>query len=420
MLPMSASAISLRLRLRLEDYARTHRASILPTAFRSADSWLRRKPDTADALARYLVASHPSRFRASLVRAALAAARVSAEDLCSRVELNYSVILKAPQSPRERGVLLVSFEPELQKLVRAERFAELEEAYQIAFLPTWQPFYSGAFFRLVHRARRPFFVMPSCSREMELCRQTSPLCEPLPFQSSSWVPKSFGFGSGLARDIDFLMLANFSKYKRHWRFFEAIPSMASDARIVVAGRPLGDRTLESLRREARAFGAEARIRFVENPSNDEVRALLGRARVVVATSHKEGSYIGVAEALMAGASVAMYENAQIGSRECINRQTGFLLSPRLPLGEQLMQCLVLSDSMDPASWAKTEWSAEANVGRWNALMRAGANSRNEPWTVDIAPFFCRNFDFIVVNPDQRSALKEEEARCERDYGVKVK
>jgi glycosyltransferase involved in cell wall biosynthesis len=388
------------------------------SSLKAIASWLRGQSDTADALARYLVAAHPSAFRRQLLRAALATADRGMEDTQTQTRLIRSVILKTPQSPAERGVLLVSFESEIEKLARSVSFPRLEASYQIVFVPTWQPFYAGSLFRFVRVARRPFFLMPSAARDAALCQELSPLCEALPFQSSSWVSSSFG-RAGAVRNIDLLMLANFSKYKRHWRLFEAVGSMPRETRVVVAGRPLGGRTLGSLRAEAAAFGAEQRIEFVENPSDDEVEALLERTRVLFAPSHKEGSYIGVVEAMMAGAAVAMYDNAQIGSREYVNERTGFFLSPRRPLAPQLMACLAATPERDPAAWARANCSAEVNVERWNGIMRERSRRSGEPWTVEIPRFFCRNFEFFVSEPQVAAALRAEEDRCAREFGVTV-
>jgi hypothetical protein len=330
------------------------------------------------------------------------------EDWRGHVRLDRSAILKLPQSRRERGVLLVSFESELDKLAHCQKLSELEEAYQIVFLPTWQPFYSGALFRFVRRARRPFFVMPSTSRDASLCSEVSPMCEALPFQASSWVPSTLCPRAASPRDIDLLMLANFSKYKRHWRLFEALASLPRQTRAVVAGRPLEGRT-SPLRREASVW--RRANRFVENPATPGEHAPLESACLFA--PDKRGIYIGVAGLI--GATVAMYK-IRIGSG--IKSETGFLchLDTTWCATHGLPR---RSWSMDPATWARANRSADVNVLRWNALMRERSEKCGEPWTVDIPHFFCRNFAFLVNDPELRASLKAEEVRCAKEFGVAV-
>jgi glycosyltransferase involved in cell wall biosynthesis len=416
MLPMHPSAIRTRMLLRFDDFARRNKASVLPSAVGLLRAWIGRGSDLPNSLARYLVAAHPSAARSLLVRAALQTAGPHGNARQGEIRLARSAILKRCQSPAERGTLLVSFETELEKIVCSASFPRLEAEYQITFLPTWQPFYSGPLFRLARRASRPFFIMPSTRQDAALCRELSPLCEPLPFQASSWVAATYGQPQ-TNRDIDLLMLANFAGYKRHWRLFEAVAAMPPDMRVVVAGRPLGARTLASLRSDAAAFGVEGRVEFNEDPSDESVAGLLSRARVFCAMSHKEGSYIGVAEAMMAGAAVAMFSDALIGSREYINPLTGFLVSPRRPLAEQLLECLAMSRWMDPSSWARAHCSAEVNVARWNEIMRERARRIGRPWSVDIAAFSCQHFAFVVTDPEMRLELTAEEDRCARAFGI---
>ena len=409
----------MRTLLLAQDWARVHGMSRYIAYAALIQAYLVQPSQRVAALARVLVTTHPNRMRRSFVAAAVAAARPRLE-FDNRVDLVRSIVLKPAVSSRERGVLLVSFESELDKLARLTAFPELERDYEIVFLPTWQPFYSNALFHFAARARRPYCIMPSTPADRPLCSDLGSLCRSLPFQASSWVSRARSPQTRATKSIDFLMLANFSAYKRHWRLFEAMVDIPGDRRVVVAGRSLGRRTLGTLRREAAAFGVEGRVEFVENPSDEQVAQLLASAKVFCALSHKEGSYIAVAEALMSDTPVAMYSNALIGSKEYIGPETGALLDCRKRLAPQLLEFVERAETLRPAEWARAHICAELNCEKLNVLMRGANLTSGMEWTVDLSAFCCRHFEFEYAAPDAERRLTPEYAGLATRYGVTVR
>jgi glycosyltransferase involved in cell wall biosynthesis len=408
-----------RLLLRLEDFARTRRLSRIKALLLEVYARVRNRRALVSANAQYLVSWHPVRHQLHMVRATVALAAKSGVVLADTVDLSRSILLKPYVSGRERGVLLVSFESELSKLADLKSLPEFEDRYAIIFLPTWQPFYSEALFRFAARALRPYWIMPSASSDQQLCANLGPLCKPLPFQASSWVSAGAYTDVGPSKSVDLLMLANFSKYKRHWRLFEAVKDMPRSVNVVLAGVPIGERTIHSVRREADAFGVGGRIDFHERPTDDEVAALLASAKVFCALSHKEGSYIAVAEALMAGTPVAIFEDAIVGSKEYICPDTGWLLKPRQPLAPQLLACVSTASSLRPREWAKRHIAADVNILRLNDRMRAYAMELRDDWSTDLAAFSCRHFEFEYSDPSVESGLAAEYRSLAAQFGIRI-
>jgi len=408
-----------RLLLHLEDFARTRRMSRIKGLIFQLYAQVFNREALVSANAQYLASWHPVKHQLRAVRTAVERATRFGTDLSDFVELKRSILLKRYASRSERGVLLVSFESELEKLARLKALPDFEDRYAIIFLPTWQPFYSEAILRFAARARRPYWIMPSASSDQQLCANFGPLCKPLPFQASSWASERAYSNIGTSKTFDLLMLANFSKYKRHWRLFEAVKDMPDSVSIVLAGVPLGKRTMRSLRSEADAFGVGERIIFRESPTDDEVASLLASAKVFCALSHKEGSYIAVAEALLAGTPVAIFDDAIVGSKEYICPDTGWLLNPRRPLGPQLVTCLSRATSLHPREWAKRHIAAEVNFPRLNDLMRAYAREIGEDWSVDLAAFYCRHFEFEYSHSSAEPGMRVEYNSIATQFGVRI-
>jgi glycosyltransferase involved in cell wall biosynthesis len=334
--------------------------------------------------------------------------------------LERSILLKPFVSEKEPGLLLVSFENELAKLALLSRLPALERAYRIAFLPTWQPFYSEPLYLLEARAALPFFLMPSAFSEQDLCGRFSDKCKFLPFHAASWVSSGRYPTPSSTRSVDLLMIANFSRHKRHWKLFEALRDMPPSLRVVVAGVPLAGRSAQSLLREAKLFGVEKRIRIVEKPTDDELRALLRNARLFCAMTHKEGSYIAVAEALMAGVPVAMLRSAVVGSKAYINAETGFLLDPSKPLAQELTTALSKCDELRPQDWAKQNISAEINSAILNSQIRQILLAEHQEWTSDLEPFFCEHFEFRYFDAGAETRLRKDYTYLQSEFGLTIR
>ena len=408
-----------RAALRLEDWARVRILSRIKSLFLFFWSGMFSPRMQLHARSLYLVAWHPAWQRNRIVAKTLriAARRKVAPPMVT--QLMRSILLKPPVSERERGILLISFEPELAKLARLKSLSALESKYAIVFLPTWQPFYSEALFAFAARARWPYWLMPSSTIDQALCTDLGTLCRPLPFQASSWVSRTQYAHLNPAKTVDLLMVANFSAYKRHWRLFEALSYLPHTIRTVLAGRPHSGRTAETLRREAEAFGVRERIEIHEDPTDSALAQLLASAKLFCALSHREGSYIAVAESLMAGTPVAMFSDAAIGSREYIGDATGFFLNPRQSLGPQLSECLTRAPKLRPREWASAHIAAEVNCARLNARLRDEALSLGNGWTVDLSGFFCRHFDFEYLDVAQENIFREEYALLATECGLEI-
>jgi glycosyltransferase involved in cell wall biosynthesis len=406
-----------RCALRLEDWARVNGLSRLKSLGLRARAFSPQARVFARSL--FLVTWHPIRGRTDFVARTLEVAARGKARRSPSTKLMRSILLKRRVSEAERGVLLVSFEPELAKLATLASLDELEKEYAIVFVPTWQPFHSAPLFNFAARARRPYWLMPSSREDDMLCGDFGPLCRALPFQASSWVSHTMYNRQQSAKTIDLLMLANFSAYKRHWLLFEALRDLPGSLRVVLAGRPFGGRTADSLLAEADAFGVRERIEIQEDPSDQEVAALLASARVFCALSHKEGSYIAIAEALMAGAPVAMFSDAVIGSKEYIGPATGWFLDSHRALGPQLLKCLEQVGETEPRDWAMKHISAEVNFPRLNSLMRQEAGRLGEAWTVDLSRFFCRHFDFEYMDAAAELDLHAEYQSLKTRFGLEL-
>jgi glycosyltransferase involved in cell wall biosynthesis len=316
--------------------------------------------------------------------------------------LGRAIILKRPGEGGELGYLLVQFEADLDTIARCPHLADLQQRYDVLFHATWIPYYSEPLYRFVARAPRRLLILPSSRSDYELCRDGHEEMIALPFQSSSWIHPKY-YRDPVRKDIDIIMVANFSPYKRHWLLFRALRELPRNLRVVLVGVPLGPWTKEALLAQARAFGVEDRFEIHECPDDATVADLLSRARIFLGLSAREGSFISVAEALFSDTPAGLYRNAMVGSKDYINEQTGTLFDPARPLSDQILEFLAKSDTFRPAEWARAHIASTINVAKLNGLLRDLALQEGRPWTRDIEPFHCRRLCFLY---DRESAAAE--------------
>lgn len=409
------------LKLHLKDELRMHNASGLAALLKSFEGFHPNARKQMNALIRIALYYPNTRFGQYAIRKANEKAKkvLPQLKLTEQTEIIRSAIIKPYVSSNEPGFLMVSFETELDKLIRLKRFDELTSQYRIIFLPTWQPFYTESMCLLAARSKYPYFIMPSAFIEQKLCETFSPKSNYLPFHAASWVNDEF-YDSPKEKTIDLLMVANFLSYKRHWKLFEALKHLPKSLRVVLAGVPIGNRTKGSLLKEARLFGVDDRFTIIEGATDEELKELLRSAKLFCAMTHKEGSYIAVAESCMAGTPVAMFDSAKIGTKAYINNQTGILLSYKKPLHSQLEKALSIVDGLTPQRWAKMNISAKQNSQKLNDHLKTYSFTNGLNWTTDIEPIFCKHFNFNYFNQQRNFSMSNEYTRLQHDFGLAVK
>jgi glycosyltransferase involved in cell wall biosynthesis len=303
-----------------------------------------------------------------------------------RTDVPKGLILKPPVSPREKGVLMVTFEDQWMRLLRSGRADAIARHYDLILGPSSSPPPDMELLLMTRLWPGRLFTMLSNLKDASLMRMLSRRLTPLPLLASSWVnPAAFVPHLGRPKDYDMVMLAHFDPVKRHWLLFDALRRLPRRYRVLLMGVPLGKHTEEKFWAEARAFGVQDRFELHLRPSREEVMEGLARSRVSLVFSRQEGSCIAVAESLFADTPVGLFRNARIGSRAFINVQTGTLLR-RCRLAERLQGFVENAGAYRPREWALANISCHVSRGILNRELRQAAEQDGMQWTRDVVPF----------------------------------
>jgi glycosyltransferase involved in cell wall biosynthesis len=330
--------------------------------------------------------------------------------------LTTSLVLKAPGPNGEKGVLYVSFEYNWLRLVAHHDAGAVLDDYYLVGASSWTPTDYATISAFAGLSEDPIFVGVSNLADMGPIGLMRPVAEPVAILASDWVnPAYYEPRPHDQRSIDVLVVANWTRVKRHWLLFEALREMPRNARVVLVGRNAPGRTEKEIRAEARAFGVRQDLELHTNLTIDEVTALQCDARISAIFTHREGSCVAVPESLFADAPVAMMAEAHIGSKAYINRQTGVLLGRRR-LARQLRRFWEESGRYNAREWALRNISCAATTRRLNAILRGWARRTGRPWTEDIAPM-CWRYVPSYVNAADEARLAPAVERLRRRHGV---
>jgi glycosyltransferase involved in cell wall biosynthesis len=210
---------------------------------------------------------------------------------------------------------------------------------------------------------------------------------PIPLLLSNWVdPAAYEPHLQRRREYDIVMVANFSTYKRHWLFFKMLRDLPKSTRVLLVGVPLGARTEQVLRDEARAFGVDDRFELRMRLTDDAVAEALCSAKVSAIFSRQEGSCLAVVEAMFANTPVAVFRDAIVGSKAYVNPHTGLQLEPR-NIARQMQQFIETADRYTPRAWACEHISCHRSYDVLNGFLRTDAEQNGRPWTRDLEPFY---------------------------------
>lgn len=111
-------------------------------------------------------------------------------------------------------------------------------------------------------------------------------------------------GSGTRNIIAFGRIAPNKRVDQLIEWFARLAHRQPDWTLTIAGKPMGV-SLDALRMQASQLGVANRVTFHELPSDDELRALIGRASVFACASDYEGFGLAAIEAAAAGLYLAL-------------------------------------------------------------------------------------------------------------------
>ena len=334
-------------------------------------------------------------------------------------EIRKGIILKAPVSENEKGVILISFEGQWLRLFRYGNLEKLAKDYHLVLASSWSPPQDLRFTLADRLWPGQYFHQMSNLDDTEAFARIAPKGVPVQLLASSWVhPKVFDVSEPVEKEFDMVMLANFAEYKRHFLLFKAMKGMKKKRRVLLLGKKMQGRTKETILNEAAAYGVADRIVIREGLPDGEMIRSLRSGKISLIFSGNEGSCVAVVEAMFADVPVAIFEDAIIGSKAYINEDTGVLLNTR-DMSQQLENAIDRHEHFSPRNRVmQDKLSCFGSTERLNEVLRDTTTKWGDQWTRDIAVHYWRP-DPTFVSEDDIEATDHAYLEFESKYGISL-
>ena len=319
----------------------------------------------------------------------------------NRKRIEHALVLKPYLGEREPGVVMISFEYQWNRLTQVRNLDEFARRYKLVLSPTWSPPHVPGVCLFPHVYPGRILSMISHAEDLKILPRLAPNVSVVPLYASNWVhPDLYQPVPFAQKDIDLVMIANFSEYKRHFTLFRALRDMPRSTRVVLVGRPLRDRTAEVLRQEAAAYGVADRFELLVNATDAQVNAAVAGAKVSVILSRQEGSCVAVVESMFANTPVGLFHDARIGSRAFIGPETGRFLQHE-NLGRQLQEFIAQAEQYSPRQWVlENGVSCFGSTETLNWALKDEALASGQEWTQDIVAHHWRPHPELVSAADR--------------------
>jgi glycosyltransferase involved in cell wall biosynthesis len=291
------------------------------------------------------------------------------------------MVLKAPGSGGEKGVLFVMFSETFHLLHSRMNLVKLLEDYTLVLEPSWSG-YCGPDLLDFARHADEIFVLAAEEGDFAFLQRLGSNLIPVELGPCDWVdPRGAVPFLANPKEFDILMNSNWASLKRHYVLFRMLASARKRYKVALIGVEWGGKTRADIDRLADFYDVADRLTILERVPYEKVMDVTCRSKVSVLLSLKEGSNRAIAESIFCNVPVVVLSNHIGGIKKNVVPQTGLLVEER-KLEFAITQ--LLCGSINPREWGMEHISCFKSSAKLNAILRDHALSNGRPWLQDIA------------------------------------
>lgn len=294
------------------------------------------------------------------------------------------IVLKAP-TKSEKGVLVLEYSQKFDLFNALFDLDRIMKDYYVVLEPCWAGYCDPSILMFISSANEVIVQCPEKS-DFDFISGLKSNLIPIGLGSSDWIDSELFSPKQecVAKEYDLVMVANWAKHKNHRKLFKALQSVKHrPVSLLLIGVDWGGRTDKDIVAEMKEYElSHVNLTIKKNIHAREVADCLEKSKAFLLLSEKEGSNRAIVEALFSDVPAILYENFIGGARGKINEQTG-VLSSFEALHEKIDYMLDNYRKFTPRTWALTQTGSKNATRKLNSLLRSIAESKGEPWTVDI-------------------------------------
>jgi glycosyltransferase involved in cell wall biosynthesis len=295
------------------------------------------------------------------------------------------IIILKPPTQGERGVIVLEYTTRFDLFVALFDYDRIIRDYFIVLEPCWAGYCDPSILMFIDQKTDVIVQAPE-QRDYEFIQRLNCNLRPIMLGSSDWIDADLFAppAGGAERPYDLVMVANWAKHKNHHKLFAALAKLPQRRiSLILIGVDWGGRTGADILADFRQFNlGHVTLEIKSSIPAREVAAYLGRSKVFLLLSEKEGSNRAIVEALFADTPVILYENFIGGAKGKVNRQTG-VLSSFERLSDAIALMLDTHGEFTPRAWALANTGSSNATAKLNAMLAGIAQARGETWNVGI-------------------------------------
>jgi glycosyltransferase involved in cell wall biosynthesis len=295
------------------------------------------------------------------------------------------IVLKSPTN-NEKGVIVIAYSyyfPLVFKLFDMEKIAE---KYHFVLEPSWSGLCDPDIL-VFTKLSDSVFVMAFEQRDADFIKESNTNLIPIPISANWWVDyRCFQVPKLNDRDIDVIVVAAWSRFKRHANIFKAIKSLKDKGEklnITLVGYP-GDMTMDDIKALANYYNINEQITYYEWISPQEVAKLMMRAKVNLLWSRMEGVNRAIIEGMFCNTPCILRDGFNYGQKySYINDKTGeFCTEDNLP--NTILEIKNNYATYSPRTYIEQFHTCEAAVTLLNeAIAEHCYNTKDATWSNNI-------------------------------------
>lgn len=294
------------------------------------------------------------------------------------------IVLKSP-SHDEKGVLVLEYSQKFDLFNALFDLNRVMKDYYVVLEPCWAGYCDPSILMFISSENEVIVQCPEKS-DLDFISDLKSNLIPIGLGSSDWIDSEL-FAPKLervAKEYDLVMVANWAKHKNHRKLFKALQHVKHrPISLLLIGVDWGGRTDKDIVSEMKEYElSHVSLEIKKNIPAREVADCLEKSKAFVLLSEKEGSNRAIVEALFSDVPAILYENFIGGARGKINEQTG-VLSSFEDLHVKIDYMLDNYRTFTPRAWALAQTGSKNATRKLNGLLKSIAESKGEPWTVDI-------------------------------------
>lgn len=292
-----------------------------------------------------------------------------------------------PNGSIEKGVLLIKYSYYFALFAKLFDWESVQNKFHIVLEPSWAGYCEKSILLYTHLPS-DVFVMAYEDRDKSFLLGLESNLVPVDIGPSWWVDhRVFKPSENLNRDIDVLMVASWSSFKRHSYLLKALSQLNKKGKrlnLSLVGYP-GDMTLEDIKALAHQHGVFEQTTFYEWITPEEVSDLMRRAKVNVLWSRFEGNNRSIIEGMFCDTPCVIRAGHNYGQHyDYINSQTG-MFSSEAELSSTLEYMVENFERFSPREYVLNNRSCLKATELLNAVIRTRVEESGGLWTQDIVP-----------------------------------